>query len=204
MSDSKPGVRPVIPHFSSGPCAKRPGWSLQALTDAVAGAFAPSQDRQGEAQARHRSDARGAGSPRRLPHRHRAGLRYRRGGDGAVVAAGRAARHHAHLGKLRRRLGHRRRKAAETEGRHGPQSALWRIARPRQGRFCQRRGVHLERHHLGRARAERRLDRGRPRRPHDLRRHLGGLRAEARLGKARCRHLLLAEGAGRRGRRTAC
>jgi phosphoserine aminotransferase len=32
-----PGVRPVIPHFSSGPCAKRPGWSLQALTDAVLG-----------------------------------------------------------------------------------------------------------------------------------------------------------------------
>ena len=35
MSDSKPGVRPVIPHFSSGPCAKRPGWSLQTLTDAA-------------------------------------------------------------------------------------------------------------------------------------------------------------------------
>jgi phosphoserine aminotransferase len=33
----KPGVRPVTPHFSSGPCAKRPGWSLQALTDAVLG-----------------------------------------------------------------------------------------------------------------------------------------------------------------------
>jgi phosphoserine aminotransferase len=32
-----PGMRPVIPHFSSGPCAKRPGWSLQALTDAVLG-----------------------------------------------------------------------------------------------------------------------------------------------------------------------
>jgi phosphoserine aminotransferase len=37
MSHATPGVRPVIPHFSSGPCAKRPGWSLQALTDAVLG-----------------------------------------------------------------------------------------------------------------------------------------------------------------------
>src|ERR1700750_3215493 len=37
MSQAKPGVRPVIPHFSSGPCAKRPGWSLQALTDAALG-----------------------------------------------------------------------------------------------------------------------------------------------------------------------
>src|SRR3954466_3072735 len=37
MSEEKPGVRPIIPHFSSGPCAKRPGWSLQALTDAALG-----------------------------------------------------------------------------------------------------------------------------------------------------------------------
>jgi phosphoserine aminotransferase len=35
MTTAKPGVRPVAPHFSSGPCAKRPGWSLQALTDAL-------------------------------------------------------------------------------------------------------------------------------------------------------------------------
>src|SRR6202795_2542124 len=32
-----PSARPSVPHFSSGPCAKRPGWSLQALTDAVLG-----------------------------------------------------------------------------------------------------------------------------------------------------------------------
>src|ERR1700761_2872203 len=37
MTIAKPGVRPAIPHFSSGPCAKRPGWSLQALTDAAVG-----------------------------------------------------------------------------------------------------------------------------------------------------------------------
>ena len=37
MTAMKPGMRPVIPHFSSGPCAKRPGWNLQALTDATLG-----------------------------------------------------------------------------------------------------------------------------------------------------------------------
>ncbi len=35
MTIAKPGVRPLVPHFSSGPCAKRPGWNLQALTDAL-------------------------------------------------------------------------------------------------------------------------------------------------------------------------
>jgi phosphoserine aminotransferase len=32
-----PTVRPRVPHFSSGPCAKRPGWSLQALSGAFLG-----------------------------------------------------------------------------------------------------------------------------------------------------------------------
>lgn len=34
---AKPAVRPANPNFSSGPCAKRPGWSLNALVDAALG-----------------------------------------------------------------------------------------------------------------------------------------------------------------------
>ncbi len=34
---AKPDVRPVNPNFSSGPCAKRPGWTLASLSDAVLG-----------------------------------------------------------------------------------------------------------------------------------------------------------------------
>src|SRR3954452_18358430 len=37
MANSMPGVRPAVPHFSSGPCAKRPGWTLTALKDAFLG-----------------------------------------------------------------------------------------------------------------------------------------------------------------------
>jgi phosphoserine aminotransferase len=37
MMIAPPAVRPTVPHFSSGPCAKRPGWSLQALHGAFLG-----------------------------------------------------------------------------------------------------------------------------------------------------------------------
>jgi phosphoserine aminotransferase len=34
---TRPANLPINPHFSSGPCAKRPGWSLSALNDALVG-----------------------------------------------------------------------------------------------------------------------------------------------------------------------
>ena len=37
MTAAKPASRPHVPHFSSGPCAKRPGWTPQNLKDAALG-----------------------------------------------------------------------------------------------------------------------------------------------------------------------
>ena len=37
MNLQKPGARPANPRFSSGPCSKRPGWSLNALPSAQLG-----------------------------------------------------------------------------------------------------------------------------------------------------------------------
>jgi phosphoserine aminotransferase len=37
MTAAKPALRPDVPHFSSGPCAKRPGWNAQSLKDAALG-----------------------------------------------------------------------------------------------------------------------------------------------------------------------
>ncbi|MEL7429129.1 MAG: phosphoserine transaminase [Pseudomonadota bacterium] len=44
----KPGTRPANPRFSSGPCTKRPGWSLQKLENASLGR----SHRSGEGKAR--------------------------------------------------------------------------------------------------------------------------------------------------------
>ena len=37
MTIAKPDLRPANPNFSSGPCAKRPGWTVDALSDALTG-----------------------------------------------------------------------------------------------------------------------------------------------------------------------
>ncbi len=37
MAIATPAVRPRVPHFSSGPCAKRPGWTPENLSNALLG-----------------------------------------------------------------------------------------------------------------------------------------------------------------------
>jgi phosphoserine aminotransferase len=32
-----PAIKPAVPYFSSGPCAKRPGWTVEALKGAALG-----------------------------------------------------------------------------------------------------------------------------------------------------------------------
>ncbi|MCX7355267.1 MAG: phosphoserine aminotransferase, partial [Alphaproteobacteria bacterium] len=44
----KPSLRPRNPNFSSGPCAKRPGWTPQVLE----GAFLGRSHRSGKGKAR--------------------------------------------------------------------------------------------------------------------------------------------------------
>ena len=56
MALNKPVTRPSNPRFSSGPCAKRPGWTLEALAAAVLAAI-PEEDGVTASAAADRSPA---------------------------------------------------------------------------------------------------------------------------------------------------
>ena len=158
----RPADRPQNPCFSSGPCAKRPGWTPSALAGALVGPVAPLEGRPGAHPGGHRPLPRAARRARRLSHRHRAGLRHRRHGDGPVVAARRRAAWTSWPGRPSARAGSPTSPSSSSSPTCGcwpPTTAgspIWR------GRLEPRRGLHLERHHLGGAGARRRLDSRRP------------------------------------------
>ena len=148
-----PAARPANPNFSSGPCAKRPGWSLEALQGAALGRS--HRAKIGKQKLKQAIDL--TREVLEVPADYLIGivpgLRHRRARDGAVVAARRPPGRRARLGELRARLGHRRGQAAQAHGRPHHQGRLRQAPRSRAGRFHPRRGLHLERHDLGRARA---------------------------------------------------
>ena len=55
LRQPKPNTPPARPYFSSGPCAKPPGWSLQAFAHRHARPFASRRARQGAARAKRSS-----------------------------------------------------------------------------------------------------------------------------------------------------
>src|SRR5207237_847388 len=127
MTVAKPASRPNVPHFSSGPCAKRPGWNPQNLKDAALGR----SHRAKIGKAKLKLAIELTREVLEVPADYKIGI---------VPASDTGA----------------------------VEMALWSL--------------------LG------------ARRPHHLRRNVGRFRAAARFRKARCGDVLVAEGAGRRGR----
>ena len=195
----KPQSRPRRPFFSSGPCAKPPGWLPQSLDTSALGRS--HRGAIGKAKL-HDAIAR-THALLGLPSDYRLGI---------VPASDTGAMEMAIWSLLGPRpvtmlawesfgAGWVTDVAKQLELEAEIRTADYgEIARPRRDRSHQRPGVHLEWNDQRRSRARRRMDRGRPNRPFDLRRDIGRFRADDRLVENRCRDLQLAKGARRRGR----
>ena len=193
-----PAVRPARPFFSSGPCAKRPGWTPEALNGALLGR----SHRSKPGKAKLKDAIERTKTLLGIPADYRVGI-VPASDTGAVEMA---------MWSL---LGPRpvdcfawesfgedwvtdTVKQLKIKDSRVFKAAYGELPDLKQADPQARHRVPVERHHQRRARAEWRLDRRRPRRPHDLRRDLRRVRDGPALGQARCHDLLLAEGAGRR------
>ena len=110
---TKPAKRPAYIAFLLRPLRQAPRLVPPKPRKRVPRPLAPRQGRQGAPEARHRQDQGAAGPARRLSVRHRARLRHRRLRDGHVDHARPARRRCAGLGELRRGLGDGRHQAAQ-------------------------------------------------------------------------------------------
>ena len=194
-----PAVRPANPRFSSGPCAKAPGFSLDKLADAALGRSHRAAVGKAKLKAAIDRTRQAARPARGLSAGHRAGLGHRRCRDGDVVAARPAPGRDAGLGELRRGLG---RPTQSSSSSSTPPSARRPMARsstsPRSistsdvvftwngttsgVRVPNGDAIPADRKGLTICDAT-----------------SAAFAMDAAVRQARCRHLLLAEGAGRRG-----
>ena len=144
----KPSARPRNPAFSSGPCAKRPGWSAAALNASALGR----SHRAAVGKAKLAAVIERSKALLAMPEDYRlaivpgSGHGCRR--DGAVVPAWPARGRHAGLGKLWQRLGQGCRGAFTDRRSPGFSGRLWRASGPDPSRSGARYGVYLERHHI--------------------------------------------------------
>ncbi len=196
----KPELRPANPNFSSGPCAKRPGWSLEALKNAALGRS--HRAKIGKTKLEQAIDL--TREVLQVPADYRIGI-VPASDTGAVEMA---------LWSL---LGARGvdMVAWESFGEGWVTDVVKQLKLPDvrlieapYGELPDLSTIDFDRDVVftwngttsGVRVPDGGLHPGRPAGPDDLRRHLGGVCAKARFRKARCRHLLLAEGAGRRRR----
>ena len=193
-------MRPARPEFSSGPCAKRPGWNPDNLSNAVLGRS--HRSKLGKARLKEAIDRTRA--VLEVPDDYLIGIvpgsDTGRGGDGHVVDAGRRGRCSSWPSRASARTGRPTSVKQLKLRRRGAGRALRRAARPDQGATGDADLVFTWNGTTSGVRVPNADFIAADREGIDhLRRHQRLLRPGARLGQARCGDLLLAEGAGRRG-----